>query len=109
MTITTDIISALRDDLTALPSKPNRRLSARDAVTALAAELTAARASGYSLGDLATQLTDRGVPISASTLGSYLRAIDSEPDGPLPFLDTADDDEDSDRPWHDRARFRGAS
>ncbi len=78
MTISAETIEALRSELQALPPKAPVVLTARDAVAALAPEIRRARAAGYSLGDIAGQLGDRGVAISASTLGSYLRAIGRE-------------------------------
>lgn len=85
MTITPETIDTLRGELQALPPRARTTLTARDAVAALAPEIRAARAAGYSLGDLAGQLGDCGIAISASTLGSYLRAIGREgkarPDG----------------------------
>lgn len=59
--------------LVQLPETPKANLTARDAVAALAAEIQAARASGYSLADVAAMLGERGFQLSASTLGSYLR------------------------------------
>lgn len=44
-----------------------------ETIAQLRGELQAARAAGYSLSDIADQLGARGVAISASTLGSYLR------------------------------------
>lgn len=85
MPISPETIEMLREELQTLPPKPRASLTARDAVAALAPEIRAARAAGYSLGDLAYQLGDCGIAISASTLGSYLRAIGREgkarPDG----------------------------
>lgn len=85
MTITPETIDTLRGELQALPPRARTTLTARDAVAALAPEIRAARAAGYSLGDLACELGDCGIAISASTLGSYLRAIGREgkarPDG----------------------------
>lgn len=78
MTISPEAIDQLRDELQTLPPKPKSALTARDAVTVLAPEIQAARASGYSLADITKQLERHGVTISASTLGSYLRAIGRE-------------------------------
>lgn len=78
MTITPETIDTLRGELQALPPRARTTLTARDAVAALAPEIRAARAAGYSLADLAGQLGNRGVSISASTLGSYLRGISRE-------------------------------
>ncbi|HRM74880.1 MAG TPA: hypothetical protein PLI13_09320 [Paracoccus sp. (in: a-proteobacteria)] len=78
MTITPETIDSLRGELEALPPRARTTLTARDAVVALAPEIQKVRAAGYSLADVAGQLGRRGVSISASTLGSYLRAIGRE-------------------------------
>lgn len=75
MTITPDMISELRGTLAELPEKPKTLLTARDAVAALAPEIHAARASGYGLADIAGLLQERGIRVSPSTLGSYLREL----------------------------------
>lgn len=78
MSISPKTIDLLREELQTLPPKVPATLTARDAVVALAPEIRAARAAGYSLADIAGQLGRRGVAISASTLGTYLRAIGRE-------------------------------
>lgn len=75
MTITPETITELRSMLAQLPDKPKLHPTARDAVAALASEIHAARASGYNLADVAAMLGDRGLKLSASTLGSYLREL----------------------------------
>ncbi|SEO37707.1 hypothetical protein SAMN04489859_10833 [Paracoccus alcaliphilus] len=74
--MTTSIdIDALRATLTALPPKAITQPTARDIITALAPELKVAiRERGYTYADLAEKLEAGGLKISASTLGSYLRA-----------------------------------
>lgn len=75
MSISHEMVAQLRDELQALPPRPRQVLTARDVVTDLAVDIQAARSAGYSLSDIAGQLGQRGVTISANTLGSYLRAI----------------------------------
>lgn len=74
--MTTSIdIDTLRATLVALPPKAITEPTARDIITALAPELkTAIRELGYTYADLSEQLKAGGLTISASTLGSYLRA-----------------------------------
>lgn len=79
MTITFETITELRGMLAQLPEKPKRSLTARDAVAALAPEIQAARANGYGLADIAEMLKDRGLTLSASTLGGYLRELRPPP------------------------------
>ncbi|MCZ0962460.1 hypothetical protein [Paracoccus benzoatiresistens] len=75
MTITLETITELRDTLARLPEKPRTMLTARDAVAALAPEIHAARSGGYGLADIAAMLQQRGIRVSPSTLGSYLREL----------------------------------
>lgn len=78
-TIDPSAIERLRSDLASLPPKSKTSLTARDVVTALAPDLRSKLATeGYSLSNLAEHMSARGVPISASTLGTYLRAIASQ-------------------------------
>ncbi|MHA3980895.1 hypothetical protein ACW9UR_24860 [Halovulum sp. GXIMD14794] len=77
MSITPDVLSALRNDLTKLPRKTSFTLTAKEVVRLTHSDLVSARANGYSLADLAAILGKRGVAISASTLGTYLRALSS--------------------------------
>ena len=79
MTITHETITELRSMLAQLPHKPKQTMTARDAVAALAPEIQAARANGYGLADIAEMLKDRGLTLSASTLGSYLRDLRPTP------------------------------
>lgn len=72
--ITPQLIADLRGALNELPEKENTRLSTRRSVELLADEFAAARRQGYTLSDLSQLLEARGITISASTLGSYLRA-----------------------------------
>ncbi|KGJ01737.1 hypothetical protein SAMN04487972_1553 [Paracoccus halophilus] len=67
MSISPETIDLLRGEFRALPPKRRAALTARDAVVALAPEIRATRAAGYSLADIAGQLGSRGVAISAST------------------------------------------
>ena len=79
MTITPEAIEKLRDELISLPPKPKTTFTARDAVVALAPHIRAQiNAGGYSLKDISEEMHKRGIKISASTLGSYLRAIAAE-------------------------------
>ncbi len=79
MSITQDNIHQLREALKDLPPKPKEKFTARDAVVALAAEIhTKIKMDGYSLRDIAAQMTDSGIRISPSTLGSYLRSVTAE-------------------------------
>lgn len=73
MTIAPATLSDLKKDLAGLPPKQNHTLTAKEVVRAAHPDLVAARASGYTLADLAVVLGKRGVAISASTLGTYLR------------------------------------
>lgn len=68
-------LSKLRDDLVKLPPKEQKAFSAKHAVHSLLPELQAARVSGYTLADLADYLGKRGIAVSASTLGTYLREL----------------------------------
>lgn len=79
MTITPDMIAELRGTLAALPEKPKTSFTARDAVAALASEIQAARTNGYGLSDIAAMLEERGIRVSPSTLGSYLRELAPSP------------------------------
>ena len=79
MTITPTDIDLLRSELSQLPPKQKKHLTARDVVTALENDIRAKISTdGYSLKDVAEEMSRRGVQISASTLGSYLRAIAAE-------------------------------
>lgn len=85
MTISPTDIDQLRSELSQLPPKPKEHLTARDVVTALASDIRAKISTdGYSLKDVAAEMSKRGVQISASTLGSYLRAISAEQDAGKP-------------------------
>lgn len=75
MTITTVTLEGVHGELQQLPPKQRAHFTARDAVAALVGEIRAAQDQGYSLVDLAEMLTARGVKLSSSTLGSYLRAL----------------------------------
>lgn len=79
MTITPTAIEQLRAALSKLPPKPKAHFTARDVVAALAAEIhTKIAQDGYSLKNMAAEMSERGVKISASTLGTYLRSLASE-------------------------------
>ncbi|RJL15840.1 hypothetical protein [Paracoccus siganidrum] len=79
MKITPDTVEKLRSELAGLPPKPKATLTARDVVVALAPDIRAQiTGGGYSLKDISEELHKRGIKISASTLGSYLRAIAAE-------------------------------
>ena len=80
MTITSVTLDAVRGELQQLQPKPMSNFTARDAVAALVDELRVAQDQGYSLADLEEMLSSRGVQLSASTLGSYLRALAAETD-----------------------------
>ncbi|SIS92716.1 hypothetical protein SAMN05421772_10920 [Paracoccus saliphilus] len=81
MTIAPTVIEQLRSELIQLPPKQKKHLTARDVVTALASDIRAKiAADGYSLRDIASEMSKRGVQISPSTLGSYLRAHSAEQD-----------------------------
>lgn len=78
MTITATSIEQLRAAFASLPPKPKSKLTARDVVVALAPEIrTKIKVDGYSLKDMAQEMSERGVQISASTLGTYLRSLTS--------------------------------
>ncbi|SFY44330.1 hypothetical protein SAMN04244548_04933 [Paracoccus pantotrophus] len=79
MTITPTSIEALRSALSSLPPKAKSKLTARDVVATLASEIHAKISQdGYSLKDMAAEMSERGVRISASTLGTYLRSLAHE-------------------------------
>lgn len=81
MTIASTVIELLRSELSQLPPKQKKHLTARDVVTALASDIcTKISTDGYSLRDIASEMSKHGVQISPSTLGSYLRAITTEQD-----------------------------
>ncbi|MHA3980690.1 hypothetical protein ACW9UR_23735 [Halovulum sp. GXIMD14794] len=79
MPITPAALTALRKDLADLPPKKRDTLTAKDVVHSLHSDLAAARANGHTLADLAGILSSRAISISASTLGTYLRALSSDP------------------------------
>ncbi len=58
-----------------LPEKPKENLSLKEAVAALKDTITAALERGYSYEEVAAMLSEQGVKISASSLKSYLSAI----------------------------------
>jgi hypothetical protein len=58
-----------------LPEKPKENLSLKEAVAALKDIITAALERGYSYEEVASMLSEQGVKISASSLKSYLSAI----------------------------------
>lgn len=79
MSIAPTVIEQLRSELSQLPPKQKKHLTARDVVTALENDIRAKISTdGYSLKDVAEEMSKRGVQISGSTLGSYLRAIAAE-------------------------------
>lgn len=58
-----------------LPEKPKENLSLKEAVAALKDTITSALERGYSYEEVAAMLSEQGVKISASSLKSYLSAI----------------------------------
>ena len=89
MKITPDTVEKLRGELASLPPKPKTTLTARDVVVALAPDIRAQiTGGGYSLKDISEELHKRGIKISASTLGSYLRAIAAEQKPGKPAIST---------------------
>ena len=76
MTITKDDIDAIRASVQSLPPKAKTTPTLRDIIQDLEPVLRDALVvKRYSLTDIQQMLAKKGVPISASTLGSYLRAI----------------------------------
>jgi hypothetical protein len=68
-------VSELRNiarSLDALPPHRDTSVSKQKAIALLAPELHAMRSKGYSWSDIATLLTNNGVPVSAVALQSYL-------------------------------------
>ena len=68
-------VSELRNiarSLDALPLHRDTSVSKQKAIALLAPELHAMRSKGYSWSDIATLLTNNGVPVSAVALQSYL-------------------------------------
>lgn len=75
MTITKDDVDAFRAGLRSLPTKAKTTPTLRDIIQDSEPELREALDKGYSLTDIQQLLAEKGIPSSASTLGSYLRAL----------------------------------
>lgn len=74
MAITKESVESLRSKLDAMPENdsPNRELSKFEAVRLLAASVKTLREKGYSYDEVAKMLAENGVPLTGSTLRSYL-------------------------------------
>ena len=69
------VIDQASTALDQLPEKPKENLSLKEAVAALKDTITSALERGYSYEEVAAMLSEQGVKISASSLKSYLSAI----------------------------------
>jgi uncharacterized coiled-coil DUF342 family protein len=56
-----------------LPTKQSSALSKQEAVQALKKEIMSLKSRGYDFSEIAEQLANAGIQISAATLKSYLR------------------------------------
>lgn len=69
-----DQIEQLTQKLVALPANHNRDVSRREAVQLMAHAIREAQDKGYSLEQVASELSAGGFAISSSSLKSYLAA-----------------------------------
>ncbi|CAB3804356.1 hypothetical protein LMG28614_06016 [Paraburkholderia ultramafica] len=72
---TQEEIAAFKAKIKALPpvAKKPKNLNKTEAVRAMASEIRFAQKIGYGLEDIASQLTEGGMAISAATLKNYLQ------------------------------------
>ena len=75
MTIQKKNLEAARSRLRALQPKEKNTLTLRDTIQSLEPQLRHAQEMGLSLTDIQQELAEDEIEISASTHGSYLRAI----------------------------------
>jgi hypothetical protein len=75
MPINVDDVEAIRNMLSGLPRNQPKQMTKHQAIEALASELGAAQRRGYSAGDLARLISERGIDVSGTMLKHYLRRI----------------------------------
>ena len=71
--ITQDQIEQAKRMMKNLPAKQSSAVSKQEAVQAMRKEIVALRSRGYDFDEIAAQLADCGISISAATLKTYLR------------------------------------
>jgi uncharacterized protein YpbB len=74
-----DQIEQLTQKLVALPANHNRDVSRREAVQLMARAIRGAQDKGYTLEQVASELSSGGFTISSSSLKSYLAAAKTKP------------------------------
>ena len=74
MTITMETVDSLRRKLDELPPQVNAKqaVTKQEAVALLAEKVSKLQARGYAIDEIATILSNNGLPLSVATLKSYL-------------------------------------
>jgi hypothetical protein len=75
---TPDSVRELQEWLGELPAFEATELSKQQAIRALSPQISALRSKGYSWAAIATMLSERGMPVSAAALRTYLRRLHDE-------------------------------
>lgn len=73
VTFPTELVEKISDDLKKLPAPDRKKthLTKKEAVLFLAKEIEALRKKGYTVPEIAAILTERGLPVSKTTLQGY--------------------------------------
>ena len=75
---TQDTVRELQEWLGELPAFEATELSKQQAIRALSPQIFALRSKGYSWAAIAAMLSERGMPVSAAALRTYLRRLHDE-------------------------------
>jgi hypothetical protein len=71
----TDVVATLQHALEQVPPYQPTHLSKQQTIGILAPQLYALRSKGYSWGAVAAMVSEKGVPVTAAVLRTYLRRV----------------------------------